>query len=317
MKRFFTYEEQYNLLVDRGLKITDKDGAIEALRCNGYYNLINGYSKFFKIKGRETYIEGTSFDNIFALYTFDLKLRNTLYKFTSIIECHIKAVIGHEFSRFHGIDDKVYLTESCFSLKPKKGKDQVKDLIAKCQEAISEGANKNSSRHKDYISHYKNTYGLVPLWILVRSLSFGTISKFYSSMKDKEKAEIAKEFRLTASQFSNILKIIVRFRNILAHGERTFCEHTRDTLSNLKVLNSLSLQKNEKGEIKCGRRDILALLICCKYMLNESDFEKLAKEVESAIDELKEKINKCTMSRVLDEMGLKSLKPTVLIKVQK
>ena len=48
MKAFFTYEQQINKLKDDGLIITDDAQAIEQLRLEGYYNIINGYSPIFK-----------------------------------------------------------------------------------------------------------------------------------------------------------------------------------------------------------------------------------------------------------------------------
>lgn len=318
MKEFLTYEKQYKLLVDRQLQINDKPSTINILKNEGYYNLINGYSKFFQYHNSDIYIKGATFNHIVALYTFDQELRSILYKFTSIIECHVKAVIGHEFSRIQGIDHNVYLSPVCFTADESR-KNLVDDLIKNCQEAIKEGSDRKSNRCKDYILHYSEKYEQIPLWVLVRALSFGVISKFYSLMQDLEKDAIAKEFGLTSSQFSNILKIIVRFRNKVAHGERTFCAHTRETLSYLKVLQNLSLPRNRKGEVKCGKRDILALLICCKYLLNESDFESLVKDVQKALSNLEPKISNRTMMSVLDQMGLKSLYHNLisLIKVKK
>lgn len=316
MKKFCTYDEQFSLLVERGLSIANKETAIKILKSKGYYNLINGYSKFFENEKGDSYIKGTTFDQIVALYTFDQELRNTLYKFTSIIECQVKSIIGHEFSRKHGINDKDYLTEDCFTSNPSR-KDQVQELIKKCKETIQEGSDKKSSHYKHYIHHYMVKYKQVPLWVLARALSFGSISKFYSLMLDEEKETIANEFGLTSPQFSNILKIIVQFRNIIAHGERAFCERTRETLCNVKIFTSLSLPKNPKGEIKCGRRDVLALLICCKYILEDSDFRNLTDELGYLIVNLKDQVSPFIMSRVLNEMGLKSIHPNVLIKVIK
>jgi abortive infection bacteriophage resistance protein len=87
--------------------------AIDFLRLEGYYNVINGYSPNFKNNG--VFYKGTTFEEICNLYAFDKELRSIIYKHTSSIESHIKALIAHEFSRVHGVDEKKYLAPSSFT----------------------------------------------------------------------------------------------------------------------------------------------------------------------------------------------------------
>lgn len=61
------------------------------------------------------------------------------------------------------------------------------------------------------------------MWVLIRALSFGTISIFYKNMIDEEKEVIASNYNITAAQLANMLEVVVSYRNIVAHGERTFC----------------------------------------------------------------------------------------------
>ena len=51
------------------------------------------------------------------------------------------------------------------------------------------------------IVHYWDNYHYIPLWVLVRILSFGKISKFYSLMKQKEQNTISRKFNLQISEF--------------------------------------------------------------------------------------------------------------------
>ena len=82
MKEFFTYEQQVEKLKKDGLIINDEDVAIQELKLEGYYNIINGYSPIFKV-GKH-FIKGTTFENINALYDFDKSLRSIIYKYTYI-----------------------------------------------------------------------------------------------------------------------------------------------------------------------------------------------------------------------------------------
>lgn len=304
MKKFYNYEQQIEKLKNSdGLIIDDEEFAKDYLRLEDYYNVINGYAHIFKIKKR--FIKGIKFDNVRYLYEFDKTLRSIVYKYTSIIECHIKALIAHEFSRVHGVDETKYLDVSSFTTN-ERSREQVERLIEECKKTIADALNKKSNKYREYIAHNKQNHGHVPLWILVRALSFGTVSIFYKNMLDSEKDVIAKNYYIPANKLANILEVLVSFRNIVAHGERTFCAKLpRTRLStNLRITQKLSVPKNGNGENKFGRSDFLALLICCKYMLPPIDFAGFISELEINLEELSKHQPPYIMSKIKTEMGL-------------
>ncbi len=305
MKDFYSYEQQIEKLKEKGLIIHDEEFALSFLKSEGYYNVINGYSPDFKKNG--DFYQGTTFDDICNLYAFDKELRSIIYKYTSSIETHIKALIAHEFSRVHGVDEKTYLQPECFSEKARAVED-VARLIETCNETIQDALNEKSNKYRKYIDHNYKNHHHVPLWILVRALSFGTISIFYKNMKEEEKEEIAKNYNIKASQLANMLEVVVSYRNIVAHGERTFCARLPKTRlsTKLSVTKKLSIEKNEKGDIKFGRNDFLALLICCKYLLPENEFGLLVFDLKNCIYQLSLKLNPVLLAHIKTSMGLKS-----------
>ena len=305
MKTFFTHEQQIEKLKNDGLIINDEDTAIKELQLKGYYNIINGYSPIFKQNAR--FIKGTTFENINALYDFDKDLRSIVYKYTSLIECHIKALIAHEFSRVHGVDEKTYLTTSSFTMNA-KATENVKRLIEICNNTITKALDKSSNKYREYIAHNYNAHGHVPMWVLIRALSFGTTSIFYKNMLDEEKDTIAKNYSLTSAQLANMLEVVVSYRNIVAHGERTFCARLPKVrlTTNLSIVKKLCIAKNKKGSNKYGRNDLLALLICFKYLLPSLNFSSFMYELENAMNILKNKQTQLIFSKIKIEMGLKS-----------
>lgn len=58
-KPFLTVDEQIQLLKHRGLEIPDESTAAKMLLSSNYYNIVNGYSKFFPMDG-DTYTNGTT-----------------------------------------------------------------------------------------------------------------------------------------------------------------------------------------------------------------------------------------------------------------
>ena len=298
MKDFFTYDQQIKKLKDKGLIINDENAAIEFLKLEGYYNVINGYSPHFK--QNKHFYKGTTFEQVCRLYAFDKELRSIVYKHTSSIESHIKALIAHEFSRVHGVDEKEYLKPASFTTND-NAQATVTRLIEECRNTITEALNRNSNKYREYIAHNYNDHGHVPMWVLIRALSFGTISIFYKNMIKVEKEVIAAHYNLSSAQLANMLEVVVSYRNIVAHGERTFCARLpRTRLSTqLSITKKLCIAKNSKGEIKFGKNDFLSLLICCKYLLPPSEFHLLMAELKLALDS-------SMMGRIKISMGLYS-----------
>ncbi len=305
MKEFFTYEQLVEKLKADNLTITNEAELISILTHKGYYNLINGYASIFKRD--KAFYSNITIEQILALYDFDQNLRSIVYKNTSIIECNIKALIAHEFSKVHGVDEKTYLHPSSFSTEP-ADKESIERLIETCNNTIIEAQNKHNNTYRRYLAYNKETYDIVPLWILIKTLTFGTASKFFRYMLPAERQAVANFFGVSAKELANILEIIVSFRNIVAHGERTYCARLpKARLSQLlPVVVKLSIPKNKKGENKHGRSDFLALLIACKYLLPPLDFSGMLTELELQLDQLQKKIPDFIFRKVKTEMGLYS-----------
>ncbi len=304
MKVFFDYDQQIDKLKNSdGLLIDDEQAAKDFLMLEGYYNVINGYAHIFK--NERKFIKGVKFDDIRNLYEFDKSIRSTVYKYTSSIECHVKALIAHEFSRAHGVDENKYLQASSFS-ENENSCEQVGSLIARCKSIIADACNRDSSKFRPYIEHNKNNHGHVPLWVLVRALTFGTVSIFYKNMREDEKTVIASNYNIPAERLANILEVVVSFRNIVAHGERTFCARLPKTRlsTNLSITKKLNIPKNNNGENKFGRNDFLSLLICCKYMLPPLDFASFISELKISLDGLEKTQTPYMFGKIKYSMGM-------------
>lgn len=182
-KNFKTYDEMLTLLASRNIDLstpTLKSTAKKRLQHEGYYNLINGYKKLFLIPKEspdddEKYKDNTTVDEIFALYNFDRKLRNTFLEYILIIETNIKSLISYSFCEQH--PEHNYLIYSNFDTSIRDAHKKITSLISEIQKQIS-GRTGDPS-----ISHYLKTYGYIPLWVLNNILTLGIVSKFYSLMK--------------------------------------------------------------------------------------------------------------------------------------
>ena len=88
-KVFRTIEEQLDILKSKGLKIEDYDRAKEILLRENYF-FLNGYRSPFLVSGSKRFIDGSTFEELYALFTFDRYFRN-------IIEIHRYFFIINDF----------------------------------------------------------------------------------------------------------------------------------------------------------------------------------------------------------------------------
>ena len=298
-KIFITLDEMIDLLKSRGIVFSsdsDIDYAKRLLENTGYYALINGYNKLFLDSQNKPYFKsGTTLYEINALYQFDRVLRNIFFRYILKIETHVKSLIAYYFSEAHG--HKNYLVYTNFNTHIKDSNNKITSLIAELNHQIAYRSSDPS------ISHYLNTHGYIPLWVLNNILTLGTISKFYSLMLQQERQSVAKNFKMIDSALENALFYISSVRNFCAHGNRLYCYRTKSPLMNTKFHESLLITKNEKGEYILGKRDLFGCMIALKFLLSNNDFKRLSKEIFRAIGNLTQKLSLLTMDDILSEMG--------------
>ncbi len=170
MHEYKTFDQQIEILQNRGLIINDIEYAKEILSIHNYYNVINGYKNLFCYadeNGNEKFISGTTFDEIYSLYEFDRELRSIIFKYTLQIENTLRTLVSHIFSKYHGIENYLrysnfdFINYNCASRK--KVNDRAKhinELISNMQMDLARATIK-----KDYINHYVVKHGYVPLWV--------------------------------------------------------------------------------------------------------------------------------------------------------
>lgn len=99
-KPFKSIDDQYNLLLSRGMSFSNENIAKTYLLRNNYYNILNCYGKFF-IDDSDNYTTGTNFDEITYVYYFDKEFKSILFKSILEAEKHLKSIISYYFSEAH------------------------------------------------------------------------------------------------------------------------------------------------------------------------------------------------------------------------
>lgn len=307
MKKFTTYEEQIQILKERALTITDEQFFLNKLEDCGYYNLINGYSFLFKYEKNNVYKDKVTDTDIIHLYNFDKNLRTIVYKYTLNIESRIKSQISYLFSKKYGELESNYLKEENFD-KDLNKKESIHNLIDTCKDIITTCSNKKSKKFRNYIYHYVTEHGHVPFWVLIRAMTLGEISIFYSNMKLEDRIEIAKRYNLNASNMQIMFKMLAAFRNIVAHDERIFCAGIKKYRLpyDLEVYKIMKIKTNKNNIPLVGKNDFLALMIIFKYFLKPMEFASFWQEFISERLTLIKYLKPHFISDINNKMGLKN-----------
>lgn len=313
-KVFKSTSSQMEILRCRGMIINGSTSE-RILEMENYYNLINGYKDLFLDKSYtgadEKYKVGTDFYEIYALYLFDRELRNTFMRYILEIENSVKSVLSHDFSKKYGHDNYLKIANFDTTLKPKEKKTkaqkigEVSDLIANLQREISRQLSKNNPM----ISHNMLTYGYVPLWVLVNTLTLGTISTFYNNLLQEDQNDVGKKFNLKPDEMIKILFILSIYRNACAHDERLY---------NLKAVNKnmrpnmiktnnihtkMQIPLDANGNPVCGKNDLFSVVIIFKLMLTKTSFDKFLYSIKSEINKMQKQLKTIRIEEVLKSMG--------------
>ena len=299
-KVFKTHDELISLLISRNIDISTPEHrsfAKKALQHEGYYNLINGYSKLFLQTSSpdDYYKDGTTVEEIYALYDFDRRLRHIMLKYILLVETNIKSLIAYNFPQKYGHNN--YMIYNNFDTGRRDANKNITEVIAEFQRQIA-------SRATDpCISHYLTKYGYVPLWVLNNILTLGQLSKFYSILKQQDRQQISKVFHILDYQLEGVLFNLSTVRNFCAHGNRLYCFRTKRPIPDFAAHQNLGIPKSDGKEYDYGKRDLFASMIALKYILPKGDFLKLIKEIYRLFNTLYPKLKVLSEEEILREMG--------------
>ena len=294
-KIFKTIDEQIEILRSKGMVFEDYDKAREILMRENYF-FLNGYRSPFLMNGTKRFIEGTTFEELYSLFTFDRFFRNIIFKNVLIVENNYKSIYSYVLSKKYGYKEKDYLNINNFDRSKEKNR-QINDLLRKLKRQIRI----NGYQHQA-TSHYINNYGYIPMWVGVKVLSFGLMSELFTILKSEDRKEIADYYNLSPEKIENYMSILANYRNLCAHEDILFNHETQKTIADTTFHLQLGIPKVD-DEYIYGKHDIFALLIILKELLTTDDFKMMMNEICYEIDKLSSKLKVIDVSKVLYRMG--------------
>ena len=295
-KIFKNLDEQIEILKNKNLIINDTNYAKEVLLRENYF-FLNGYRyPFIKSIDNKVFIDGVTFEEFYSLFLFDRRLRNIIFKNILMIENNIKSIVSYQLSKKYGYREKDYLNPNNFNYIPEKRK-QVNDLLSKMKRQIKDNAVNHTAT-----KHYINNYGYIPLWVLVKVLSFGIVSELFSILKKEDQYDIVELYDLDVNVFTNYLSILSNYRNLCAHEDILYSNRTQKSIDDTKYHRALNIPIMD-NEYIYGKNDLFSVVIIMKSMIKKDEFDLFVKEIDDLINELDSKLKSIEINKILDYMG--------------
>lgn len=302
IKPFLTLDEQVDLLRQRGMLIDDKASARQVLLSNNYYNIINGYSKFFPMTD-DCYINHTSFDEVMRLYLLDIELKQAFLKAILAAESHLKSVFAYRFAEAYHDVRYSYLDIACYD------SDKVLSAVQTIHR-LSGIINRQREIAGSSIRHYVNTYGNVPIWVLVNYIDFGDlrymIANAHKPIQNSSAHDMTDFLRQNRPDIAifppeymvDLLKNVNEVRNVCAHNNRLVDFRCRSDSKRWDALFG-RYGLTSRG----GRRDAYSVYIALQCYTSKTEFSILHNTVRKRLRHFKNNVHSIEVVRILDALG--------------
>lgn len=255
-----TFEEQADLLRSRGLA-GDRDLMIQRLRSVSYYRL-SGYTYTFRKPNPDVYGQllsefqaGSTFDDVWARYTFDRRLRLIVMDALERIEISVRSQIA----TLHGTTNGTFGYASAPASLPR--------LRARDYQEWLSNVEREHERSKDpFAKHFNDKYGdshsHLPIWMACEVMSFGTLLTMYRGCDSPIQKSVARVFGVHETVFSSWLLTLNTTRNICAHHGRLW---NRELGTKPKIPDRL-VQWHQPIRVDGDR--LFGVLTICKWCLD-------------------------------------------------
>lgn len=119
---------------------------------------------------------------------------------------------------------------------------------------------------------------------MMKALTLGTVSKFYSFLPQNIQAKVSIEFEhVTENELIRMLDLLARVRNVCAHNERLYnYRYNKGAINDTAIHEYLHIRKSNVQYVK-GKQDLFAVIIVLKYLLSQDEFSQFIDDIEHAL----------------------------------
>ncbi|EHQ52209.1 Abi family protein [Ectothiorhodospira sp. PHS-1] len=240
-KPWKSYEEQLDLLISRGLAVTNRAKALDYLQRIGYYRLSGYWYPFRERSGPFIFLDelgrkpakkhrnvvkvaldefrpGARFEDAVKLYVFDKKLRLLAMDALERIEIALRVDISHTLGE---IDPVAYLHPELFHDSFSRDLNNGKG-VTRHHEWLGRHARLINESKEEFVRHNKTRYGLpLVIWVACEVWDFGTMSRLFAGMRERDQDAISAKYGIhNGRTFATWLRSLNYLRNVCAHHSR-------------------------------------------------------------------------------------------------
>ena len=147
------------------------------------------------------FVSGANFSAVLSRYLFDQRLRSHLLEAFSFIEVSVRTQWARQLAFGHG--EYAHQNAALFNQHHAHNMNELQRSYD--QITNQKGANSHTQ----------------PIWDMIHAMSFGQLSKWYSSLGDRKiRQSISQSYGMDESVLRSALRHLTRVRNICAHHER-------------------------------------------------------------------------------------------------
>lgn len=270
IKPFKTIDEQIDLLISRGLIISDRNVAYDFLIRHNYYR-ISGYT--LTLRDHDNFYKNVTIENVMEIYNCDHELRHLLLNHLETIEVTFKSVYSYEFAKLHGALG--YLNSTYFS-----DVEKYNEIISKCETQRAQ-----RRKYEDYIKHFESNNEEIPFWAYVDLMTISDMSFLYSISEPDLQKSVANAFNLNLKKAGELLGKFMHsmtiIRNLCAHGGRLF-NRIFQLKPSLNTKEQKVLRRDKNGII--DNSHLCGFILIMRRLLKRYDFQSLIKELQALFD---------------------------------
>lgn len=209
----------------------------------------------------------------------------------------MKSLISYSFCEEYGEEQQQYLNATKYNYTS-ANQEEINELITRLTKITTDPKN------YPYIKHQKQRHGNIPLWVMMKALTLGSVSKMYSFLPQRIQHNVSKEFDYVhESMLVQMLDLLARVRNVCAHNERLYdYKYKKGTIDDTDVHANLRIKKKNGQYIK-GKNDLFAVVVVLKYLLDEKEFVEFIDELDGIIKKLEQETNKLQRDKLYKYMG--------------
>lgn len=268
-KRFLSFTQQAQQLVDRGLCVDDFQACQQFLSTTNYYRF-SGYFRYWQkdpLNGDNDFLDGAEFITIKSIYDREQRFISECTRALRLVEILLRTQFAHHYASV--VESNASLLRGEQLTKPSSSH------VFTPEELIQ----RDLLRTKEtFIKHYEDPadsnvvekYRDLPTWVAVEAFSFGTLSRcIEASAGSGVLTEIAQSIGVAQAPLPTQVRSFVYLRNRCAHHSRLWNHSVLDA----PAINANIARRAKRKYGSYANRSVFQILVALDSVIDKSDVE--------------------------------------------